>query len=88
LEDFPSSRNQIEQELSQCIPILQSIRSKVGRQQRKSIGKLVRLLETPRILEAPLAADVEKRDIEYTNRRLLVIHDELRYLGEDSRLER
>lgn len=52
LKEFETSIEEIEAELARCSPVLESLRTKVGRQERKSISEVVQLISANKTLSA------------------------------------
>jgi len=52
LKEFETSIAEIEAELARCSPVLESLRTKVGRQERKSIAEVVQLISANKTLSA------------------------------------
>ena len=50
LKEFETSIEEIEAELARCSPVLESLRTKVGRQERKSISGVVQLISANKSL--------------------------------------
>jgi hypothetical protein len=52
LKEFETSIEEIEAELARCSPVLESLRTKVSRQERKSISGVVQLISANKSLSA------------------------------------
>jgi hypothetical protein len=83
LKEFETSIEEIEAELARCSPILESLKRKVGRHERRSISVVVRQIASNKSLSAEsknTAWDIYKE--------LLKIEEELRNLHKDRQWER
>lgn len=73
----------IEAEMARCLPILESLKRKVGRQERKSISKVIKLITSNKTLSA--GSKNEVRDI---YKELIKVEEAMRNLHKDKQWER
>jgi hypothetical protein len=52
LKEFETSIEEIEAELARCLPVLESLKRKVGRHERTSISEVVQLISANKTLSA------------------------------------
>lgn len=83
LKEFETSIEQIEAELAKCSPVLDSLRTKVGRQERKSISKAVQLISANKSLSAG-----SKNAVWDIYKELLKVEEAMRNLHKDKQWER
>ncbi len=83
LKEFETSIEEIEAELARCSPVLESLRTKVGRQERKSISKVVQLISANKSLSAG-----SKNAVWDIYKELLKVEEAMRNLHKDKQWER
>lgn len=83
LNEFETSIDEIEAELARCSPVLESLRTKVGRQERRSISDVVRLISANKTLSAG-----SKNAVWDIYKELLKVEEEMRNLQKDKQWER
>lgn len=83
LKEFETSIEEIEAELAKCSPVLDSLRTKVGRQERKSISKAVQLISANKSLSAG-----SKNAVWDIYKELLKVEEAMRNLHKDKQWER
>ena len=83
LKDFETSVEEIEAELARCLPILESLKRKVDRHERKSISEVVQLISANKTLSVGSKNTV--RDI---YKELLKVEEAMRNLHKDKQWER
>jgi len=83
LKAFETSLEEIEAELARCLPVLESLKRKVGRHERTSISEVVQLISANRTLSAGSKNAV--RDI---YKELLKVEEAMRNLHKDKQWER
>lgn len=82
-KEFLPSIEMIEAELARCLPILESLKRKVGRQERKSISEVIKLITANKTLSA--GSKNEVRDI---YKELIKVEEAMRNLHKDKQWER
>lgn len=83
LKKFATSIEKIEAELARCLPILESLKKKVGRQERKSISEVVQLITANKTLSAG-----SKNAVAEIYKELLKVEEAMRNLHKDKQWER
>ena len=83
LQAFDVSKHEIEAEFARCSPILESLKRKVGRQERKSISAVVQIIAAKKSLFA-----VPKDAVWDMYTELLRVEEELSNLQKDKQWER
>jgi hypothetical protein len=83
LKEFETSIEEIEAEIAWCLPILESLKRKVGRHERKSISEVVQLISANKTLSGGSKNAV--RDI---YKELLKVEEAIRNLQKDKQWER
>jgi hypothetical protein len=82
-KEFATSIDEIEAELARCLPILESLKRKVGRQERKSISEVVQLITANKTLSAG-----SKNAVSDIYRELIKVEEAMRNLHKDKQWER
>jgi len=83
LKEFETSIEEIEAELARCSPILESLKRKVGRHERRSISVVVRQIASNKSLSAE-----SKNTVWDIYKELLRVEEELSNLQKDKQWER
>jgi hypothetical protein len=82
-KEFATSIEKIEAEMARCLPILESLKRKVGRQERKSISEVVQLITANKTLSAG-----SKNAVSDIYRELIKVEEAMRNLHKDKQWER
>jgi hypothetical protein len=83
LKEFETSIEKIEAELARCLPVLESLKNKVGRHERKSISEVVQLISANKTLSAG-----SKNAVWDIYKELLTVEEAMRNLHKDKQWER
>lgn len=83
LEEFATSIEEIEAELARCSPILESLKRKVGRQERRSISEVIQQIASNKSLSTG-----SKDTVWDIYKELLKVEEEMTNLQKDKQWER
>jgi hypothetical protein len=83
IKEYATSIEKIEAEMARCLPILESLKRKVGRQERRSISEVVQLITANKTLSTG-----SKDAVWDIYKELVKVEEAMRNLHKDKQWER